>query len=213
MIEIIKDIDLINEYEKYDVILVGVNLYHTMGNGFQRKVRIKVPETYELDISTNYGDKNKIGTIVNTNTTPIFILCYIVKGYNFRPDINKDFLDYDALEKCLKIVNSRYKGKRVACPILGSSRFDGNGDKDRIMKIFDNSTNELNLFLYDYRQLSVKEDESNKYNSIVKNKEYDREKKTQLFNAIKNEDTPNENHVKRMKRIKKEIKDLLNKGK
>ncbi len=64
MIKIIKNVDLINDIDKYDVILVGTNTYHTMGNGFQKKIRFKCPESYKLNLTTKYGDKKKLGNRV-----------------------------------------------------------------------------------------------------------------------------------------------------
>ena len=58
----------------------------------------------------------------------------------------------------MKLVNILYKGKRVACPLLGNSRFDGNGDKNRILGIFTNIITDVDLDIYDYHQKSRAEE-------------------------------------------------------
>ena len=46
----------------------------------------------------------------------------------------KDFIDYDALEKCLRTANAEFKGKKVMSTIIGSSNFDGKGDRKNVWK-------------------------------------------------------------------------------
>ena len=65
---------------------------------------------------------------------------------------------YDALEKTLKLVNIQYKGKKIACPFLGTSRFDGNGDRDKVMEIFNKTMTDVNLTIFDYFQKSRDEE-------------------------------------------------------
>ncbi len=155
-IRVIKDEDIYDHFDEYDVILIGTNLYCTMSNGIQLKVMLNYPYVFNKNLETKYGDLEKLGTILEcTNENePTFCLCFITKGYNFRPDLQSDYLSYEALEKCLRLVNIKYKGMRVACPMLGNSRFDGNGDKGRIMNIFEESISDVDLTIYDYHQLS-----------------------------------------------------------
>ena len=155
MINIIKDVDLYKHLDEYDIILIGTNIYHTMANGIQLNVMLNYPYVYNKNLETKYGDIEKLGTLLECRSDgePTFCLCFIVKG-NFRPDLQKDFLEYDALEKCLRLINILYKGKRVACPLLGASRFDGNGDRDRIMEIFNRCISDVELTIFDYFQLS-----------------------------------------------------------
>ena len=51
-------------------------------------------------------------------------------------------------------MNVFYKGKRIACPILGSSPFDGNGDKERILHMMEETLTDVDVTLYDYVQIS-----------------------------------------------------------
>jgi len=155
MITIIEDVDLYDDIDKYDIVLIGTNIYGNMSQGFQRKVMLNYPYVQELNMRTKYGDETKLGTIIEckNENMPTFVLLYINKG-NFRPDLKKDYLSYESLEKCLKLINILYKGKRVASTIIGASKYDGNGDKDKILNIITENTSNLDLTLYDYVQLS-----------------------------------------------------------
>lgn len=151
MINIIKDVDLYDHVNEYDITLIGTNIYGHMANGIELQVMLNYPYVYDKNIATRYADPEKLGTILECaeEGSPTFCLCYIVKG-NMRPDLSKDFLYYDALEKCLGLVNVLYKGKRVATPLLGASRFDGNGDRERIMEIFNKAITDVDMTIYDY---------------------------------------------------------------
>ena len=156
MIKVIKDEDLYDHINEYDIILIGTNLYCTMSNGIQLKVMLNYPYVFNKNLETKYGDLEKLGTILEcTNENePTFCLCFITEGYNFRPDLQSDYLSYEALEKCLSLVNIKYKGMRVACPMLGNSRFDGNGNKEKIMELFKETITDVDLTIFDYHQFS-----------------------------------------------------------
>ena len=152
MINIIKDVDLYDHLNDYDIILIGTNHYCTMSQGIQLKVMLNYPYVQNKNMETRYGDPAKLGTILEcaNDGEPTFCLCFMVNGYNFRPDKNKEFISYEALEKCLKLVNIRYRGKKIASPLLGVSRFEGNGDRDKIMEIFNNCIKDVDLTIYDF---------------------------------------------------------------
>ena len=160
MINIIKDVDIYDHFSEYDAILIGTNLYCTMSQGVQLKVMLNYPYAYNKNLETKYGDKDKLGTVLECKSEgePTFCLCFITKGYNFRPDLESDYLSYEALEKCLNLVNILYKGKNIACPLLGSSRFDGNGNKEKIYEIFNKTLKDVNVTIFDYFQKSRAEE-------------------------------------------------------
>lgn len=160
MINVIKDEDIYWHFSEYDIILIGTNIYCTMSQGIQLKIMLNYPYVYNKNLETKYGDMDKMGTILEckSENEPTFCLCFIVKGYNFRPDLEKDYLSYDALENALKLVNVKYKGKKIACPLLGSSRFDGNGDKEKILNIFKKALTDVECTVFDYFQKSRAEE-------------------------------------------------------
>lgn len=159
MIKIIKDIDIIDEIDNYDLILLGTNVYNTLGNGAQLSLRKKYPYIQEKNLQTMYGDEKKMGTILECTkeNEPTIVLLYITKGYGFQPHKENDYLSYESLEKCLQLINILYKGKNIASPYLGASRFDGNGDKARILEVIEKILTDVNLTIYDYYQYSTKE--------------------------------------------------------
>jgi hypothetical protein len=184
MIKFVKNEDIYDHFSEYDVILIGTNVYCTMSQGIQLKVMLNYPYVYNKNLETKYGDIEKLGTILECESKgePTFCLCFITKGYNFRPDLEKDYLSYESLEKVLKLVNIKYKGKIIACPLLGSSRFDGNGDRDKILAIFEKTLTNVECIIFDYYQksrdemvrevrqneLKVKEKDSKAYYEMVR---------------------------------------------
>ena len=148
MLKIIKDKDPIWETDNFDVILIGTSIYNQLNGGFQSKIKYKYPIVDEKNRETKYADFSKLGTRITINDTPTISLMYIC-GYP-RPNI--DTVDYDSLTKCLLTANAEFRGKKVLTTILGSSQFDGNGDKDKCLKIIKDSTKDLDIILYDYEQ-------------------------------------------------------------
>ena len=148
MLKIIKDKDPIWETDNFDVILIGTSIYNQLNGGFQSKIKYKYPIVDEKNRETKYADFSKLGTRITINDTPTISLMYIC-GYP-RPNI--DTVDYDSLTKCLLTANAEFRGKKVLTTILGSSQFDGNGDKDKCLKIIKDSTKDLDITLYDYEQ-------------------------------------------------------------
>mgnify|MGYP003315693030 CR=1 FL=1 len=47
----------------------------------------------------------------------------------------------------------KYKGKTIACPLLGCSRFDGNGNREKVLEIINNTIKDVNLIIYDYEKV------------------------------------------------------------
>lgn len=178
MIKIIKDVDLYDHFDEYDIILIGTNLYCTMSQGIQLKVMLNYPYVYNKNLETKYGDIDKLGTILECESEgePTFCLCFITKGFNFRPDLENDYLSYEALENTLKLVNIRYKGKKIACPLLGNSRFDGNGDKEKIMEIFNATLKDVECTIFDYFQKSRAEEMKEVRDNELAVKKNDRER-------------------------------------
>ena len=193
MINVIKDEDIYWHFSEYDIILIGTNIYCTMSQGIQLKIMLNYPYVYNKNLETKYGDVDKMGTILEckSKNEPTFCLCFIVKGYNFRPDLEKDYLSYDALENALKLVNIKYKGKKIACPLLGSSRFDGNGDKEKILNIFKKALTDVECTVFDYfqksraeemkevrdRELAVKKDNRKAYYEMVRKRKEEAEER------------------------------------
>ena len=50
------------------------------------------------------------------------------------------------------MININFKGETVVSPILGSTKYDGRGDKEKIIDIFEEHCPDINLILYDYEE-------------------------------------------------------------
>jgi hypothetical protein len=188
MIKVIKDVDLYNHVGEFDVVLVGTNNYCMMSQGIQLNIMLNYPYVYDKNLETKYGDPEKLGTVLEcaSEGEPTFCLCFICGG-NFRPDLQKDYLSYESLEKCLKLVNILYKGKNVATTLLGASRFDGNGDKDKILEIFNSCITDVNLTIYDYYQKSRSEQLNEVRNKELEVREKDRKAYYEMVRKRKKE--------------------------
>lgn len=154
MINIIKGKDAIWHTDKYDVVLVGTSINNMLTNGFQCKMRLKYPYIEEPNNSTPYSDLRKLGKRLTIQGKPIISLLYICRA-SMK---NRESLDYNALEKCLIAANAEFRGKRIITTILGSSRFDGNGDRSRILEIMEKTLTSVDVDVYDYEQLHKRDE-------------------------------------------------------
>lgn len=154
----IKDNEPIYDTDKYEVVLVGVSTHNVLMGNFQPKVANKYPVVEKVYYSTPCGDMRKLGKRVTIDDLgdgkPIVSLMFIC-SYPSRKGL---YLDYDALEKCLTTANAEFKGKRVMTTMLGTTRFDGKGDKDRCLEIIEKCCKDIDLYIYDYEQISTGEE-------------------------------------------------------
>lgn len=151
MIKIIKDKELIYDVYNYDVILIGTSINNALGNGFQYQIKKAFPNVDIANKNTPYGDIRKLGTVHVVKDSPTFCLLYINKG-RYRPDINPEYIDYDALISCIKLINEHFKGKKIASTIIGTSIYEGDGDREKIISILKEYSKDIELYLYDYEQ-------------------------------------------------------------
>lgn len=167
MLKIINDKDPIWECDGFDVILLGTSVYNHLGGGFQSKIRYKFPIVEEANNNTKYADMSKLGTRISVGKNPTISLMYMCKYQ--RP--NTDTVDYDALTRCLLTANAEFKGKKVMMTIVGSSQFDGNGDKDKCLQIIKECTQDLDVTIYDYAQ-KKRQDEIKEQKKYLKSLQY-----------------------------------------
>ena len=153
MVRFVED-TLIDKVYSYDIILVGMGINGSFSGGFAYDVALNFPRVAgeENDISP-YGDRRLYGTvfpIVEDGIT--FCMCYIHDGGHRKWLGDGTFVHYDYLESCLRSVAEKYKGKRIACPLLGCSKTDGAGDKDTVKGIFEKVFQETDIDVYCYEQ-------------------------------------------------------------
>lgn len=162
----IHDIPLIEDVFNYDLILFGTGIHNSLGNGFQYDMKINFPIIEETVKKSPYADTRKLGTVEVINHKPIFCVGYIHKG-GYRKDINPDYLDYDALKDVLFLIDYNFTGKRIAMPLIGCSKFDGNGDKEKVINLINNLSNKNEYFIYDYEQRDYREINNEKWAEIT----------------------------------------------
>lgn len=186
--KVIKDKDPIYEVGDYDVVLVGTSVYCTLTGGFQSKMRFRYPILMERNDRMPYGDMRRLGTRLTIECDDVTAsLLYVCTC----PSNKKMYLDYDALERCLRTANAEFKGKRVLTTVIGASRFDGNGDKERCLSMMREYLCDVDLTVYDYNQLSRKEEKKRQTKFINSFKHTDPEKyhkyisnKEQIFKKL-----------------------------
>ena len=151
---IIKDKQLIEDVYNYDVVLFGMGINNSMNKGFVYDIALNFPDVRENENSTGYGDIRKYGRIHETKNEDgvVFCACYCY-NLGLKRKCNGAFIDYEALENCLNEVYKKHKNSRIACPIIGQDKYDGNGDKNKIIEIFNRVfSSECDVTLYDFVQ-------------------------------------------------------------
>ena len=171
--------DAIFETDKYDVVLVSTTIYSMLHGGFPMKVGHRYPEVMEINDKQPYGDQRRLGSRLTVKTKddgPIVSLLYCCQ----YPNSTKEFVDYEALEHCLRTANAEFKGKNVMCDILGATKFNGNGDREKCLELMRTCLCDVNLTVYDYPQYSSVEEWKRCRKYLAELKKSDREKYDRL---------------------------------
>lgn len=162
----IHDTPLIEDIFNFDIILLGTGIHNALGNGFQYDVKINFPIVEETIKKTPYADSRKLGTVTVINHKPIFCVGFIHKG-GYRKDINPVYLDYNALNDVLLLIDNNFENKRIGMPLIGCSQFDGNGDKDKVIELLNKLSDKNEYFIYDYNQRDYREVNNEKWSEIT----------------------------------------------
>ena len=147
---IVKDKFLIEDIKKYTIVLVPMSANNSMNSGFAYEIGLNFPPIREKVQTTPYGDRRKFGTVsVFKDEGITFCICFMHTGGQSK---QAEYVKYDSLADCLDLININFKGKTVASPILGSTKYDGRGDKEKIINIFKEHCTDIDLILYDYEE-------------------------------------------------------------
>ena len=162
---IIKDKEPIFDTDKYEVILVGTNIHNILRNGFQGKLANKYPYIVDENNKQPYADTRRLGTRITIERKgfPTISLMYICGV----PQRKLKTIDYNALKQCLETAALEFKGKRVMTTVLGSTCFDGGGDKRRVLRIMEKAFGGIDIDVYDYAQKNLKEEASEKRELLI----------------------------------------------
>jgi len=158
MINVIKGVDLFEHIKEYDATLIGTNTYCTLSGSLPRKISLHYPYVDSENLSTKYGDNSKLGSIkiCEEENNPTFVLLYVV-GWP-KTKSKESWIDYGTLERCLKLVNIEFKNKRIACPMLCTYNWDGNGDKENVLQIMEETLTDVEADVFDYVPLTRQEE-------------------------------------------------------
>ncbi len=149
-VSFVKDQFLIEHIKEYSTVLVPMSATNAMSLGFSYEIGLNFPSIKEKIQSTPYGDYRKYGTVsVFKDYGLTFCVCFMHTGGQSRKE---EFVRYDSLAECLELINAAFKGKTIASPILGASRYDGRGDKKKIIALFEKYCTDVNMVLYDYEE-------------------------------------------------------------
>lgn len=165
-INIIHNKHLIEDIFDYDVIVLGTGIHNALGNGFQYDVKINFPIVEETVKKTPYADSRKLGTVTVINGKPVFCVGFIHQG-GYRKDLTPDYLNYDSLKNVISLIDENFENKRIACPLIGCSKYDGNGDENAVLTLFKALSDRNEYFIYDYEQRDYREVNNEKWNEII----------------------------------------------
>lgn len=118
---------------KFDVIVHQCNCFHNFGAGIALQILKKFPMAFEQDKKTEYGSKEKMGSI-SFCTVPLGRGFVIVNGYSqYGCGVGKTQTDYKSVRNVFKCVKKEFSGMRIGYPLYGAGL--AGGDWNVISKI------------------------------------------------------------------------------
>ena len=164
----VKEERLLDNIPDFDVILMPMGINNAMNQGFLFDIADRYPQVRESENNTPYGDKRKYGTVHCTETDGIiFASCYIHNG-GYKKDANGAFLNMEALKECLQLIKKNFSNKKIASPILGVHKCDGNGVRQEIIDLITEYLNECDITLFDFPQPDTKGERYREKNKLYK---------------------------------------------
>lgn len=131
--------DIFQDKELYNYIAHGCNCHHIMGGGFAYIVAKNFPNTYLADIQNSIkGDVSKLGSYTYDIKDKILNL---YTQYNLGANV-----DYDAIEKSLKLINNNFKGMNIAMPRIGCGI--AGGDWTKVERLIYDNCKDINVTVY-----------------------------------------------------------------
>jgi len=125
MTEINGDLIKLAKDENFDIIVHGCNCQRKMGAGIALTLKQNFPEVAYQDSITKCNTlgnidevhiKNYKFKVINAYTQNYWGKCNKYETQNSR---------YNAIRKCMKKINERYKGLRIGLPLIGCGKAGG----------------------------------------------------------------------------------------
>lgn len=144
---------LIYNVGRYNVVLVGMGVNNSFSRGFPSHIGASFPKVKEEENRKSpYGDRRKYGTVMPIVADGVrFCMCYVHDG-GYK---GGEYIHYDSLRECLSRVACDYGGKKIASPLIGASPHDGNGDRDKIIKTYEEIFRDVDIDVYDYEDTTL----------------------------------------------------------
>ena len=136
-------------YEDYGILIQGCNCFHTMGKGIALEIKKRYPEAYEADLTTPYGDYDKLGTFSKASFERNGKKLTVYNLYSQYKFGNKDvMINYAAIERGLyaiaeDIVKSGLDDQGIIMPFIGGN--NGGGDPIFIKQIVQGTLGDLEV--------------------------------------------------------------------
>lgn len=162
--------DLIELAKKgmFDVITHGCNCFCTMGAGIAVPMKEAFGcDKFHMESPEFRGNVNKLGSIdyktihINKEITSDLIN---VNGFNLtvinsytqyrygrnHSDGDKNPVDYEAIQLCMRKINHVFKGKTIGLPMIGAGL--AGGDWNKIKLIIEKELKDMNIFIVKYNK-------------------------------------------------------------
>lgn len=118
---------------KEEILIHGCNCFNTMGAGVARMVKTYYPEAAIVDLETEYGSKEKLGSYTCTDAIPHYYRgqsIVIVNAYTqYSLGGNRVNVDYDAVRKVMEEIKEDFKGYTKCMPKIGAGLAGGDWNK------------------------------------------------------------------------------------
>lgn len=103
---------------EFNAIAHGCNCFCTMGGGIALQIKKNFPKAYRADLKTEKGDLSKLGTFTSAYVEK-YDLDVINLYTQYRYGGKGTYVNYYAVEDCMRNINARYKGCKIGFPKIG----------------------------------------------------------------------------------------------
>lgn len=118
------------EQGHFDIVVQGCNCFCRMGSGIAREIRERYPQAWNVDMLSNEGDIQKLGSWTDANVGK-FCIINAYTQYDTAKAPGQDVFEYTAFELILQKLIHVHGDKRIGLPYIGMGLAGGN--KERII--------------------------------------------------------------------------------
>lgn len=106
------------EAGEFDVVVQGCNCFCRMGSGIAKEIRARYPNAWNVDMLTNEGDIQKLGTWTDADTGKFWIVNAYTQ-YDTASQPGQDVFQYNAFALILQKLEHVHGNKRIGLPYIG----------------------------------------------------------------------------------------------